>query len=152
MLKVVRAQGQGIVSDLGRWGYQHEGVPIGGVLDPFSFGLGNLALGNAVNSACLELMGQFDFVCAKPCQVLFANRGAQALLNNKSVLCGQVLTLQEGDVLRSLVLPRSTTPVSMICCATALVCFFAVSGMAAEPCRVGKPCKSRLSFKKPGIP
>lgn len=67
MLKVVRAQGQGIVSDLGRWGYQHEGVPIGGVLDPFSFGLGNLALGNAVNSACLELMGQFDFVCAKPC-------------------------------------------------------------------------------------
>lgn len=101
MLKVVRAQGQGIVSDLGRWGYQHEGVPIGGVLDPFSFGLANLALGNTANSACLELMGQFDFVCAKPCQVLFANRGAQALLNNKSVLCGQVLTLQEGDVLRT---------------------------------------------------
>lgn len=101
MLKVVRAQGQGIVSDLGRWGYQHEGVPIGGVLDTFSFSLANLALGNPANAACLELMGQFDFVCAKPCLVLFANRGAHALLNNKPVLCGQVLGLQEGDVLRT---------------------------------------------------
>lgn len=101
MLKVVKAQGQGIVSDLGRWGHQHEGVPIGGVLDSFSFRLGNLALGNAANSACLELMGQFDFVCTRPCRVLLANRGAQALLNNKQVWCGEVLVLQEGDVLRT---------------------------------------------------
>jgi allophanate hydrolase subunit 2 len=57
MLKVVRAQGQGIVSDQGRWGYQHLGVPVGGVLDVVSFGLGNLALGNSPNASCLELMG-----------------------------------------------------------------------------------------------
>ena len=101
MLKIVRAQGQGIVSDSGRWGYQHEGVPIGGVLDGFSFRLGNLALGNPDNAACLELMGQFDFVCAKPCRVLFANRGAQACLNGKSLLCGQMVDLQEGDLLRT---------------------------------------------------
>lgn len=101
MLKVVKAQGQGLVSDAGRWGYQHEGVPVGGVLDPFSFTVGNWALGNEGNHACLELMGQFDFVCAKTCRVMFANRGAKALLNNKSVLCGQVLNLQEGDVLRT---------------------------------------------------
>lgn len=101
MLKVVKAQGQGLVSDSGRWGYQHEGVPVGGVLDTFSFSVGNLALGNAENAACLELMGQFDFVCAKPCRVLLANRGAQALLNGKYVFCGQVLDLQEGDLLRT---------------------------------------------------
>ena len=101
MLKVVKAQGQGLVSDAGRWGYQHEGVPVGGVLDPFSFAVGNWALGNHDNMACLELMGQFDFVCAKPCRVILANRGAKALLNNKPVLCGQVLNLQEGDVLRT---------------------------------------------------
>jgi biotin-dependent carboxylase-like uncharacterized protein len=101
MLKVVRAQGQGIVSDQGRWGYQHLGVPVGGVLDVVSFGLGNLALGNSPNASCLELMGQFDFVCAKPCRVLFANRGAQALLNSKPVSSGCVLTLLEGDVLRT---------------------------------------------------
>lgn len=101
MLKVVRAQGQGIVSDSGRWGYQHEGVPIGGVLDAYSFHLGNLALGNFHNAACLELMGEFDFVCAKPCRVLFANRGARAFLNGKSLLCGQLVELQEGDLLRT---------------------------------------------------
>ena len=102
MLKVVKAQGQGLVSDCGRWGYQHEGVPVGGVLDRFSFAVGNQALGNAENAACLELMGQFDFVCAKPCRVLLANRGAQALLNGRPVLCGQVVHLQEGDLLRTL--------------------------------------------------
>lgn len=102
MLKLVKAQGQGIVSDAGRWGYQHEGVPVGGVLDVFSYTVGNRALGNVDNAACLELMGQFDFVCAKPCKVLLANRGANALLNNKPVLCGQVLVLQVGDVLRTM--------------------------------------------------
>lgn len=101
MLKVVKAQGQGIVSDSGRWGYQHEGVPIGGVLDEFSYRLGNLALGNPDNAACLELMGQFDFVCAKPCRVLLSNRGAQAFLNGKPLLCGQLVALQEGDLLRT---------------------------------------------------
>jgi 5-oxoprolinase (ATP-hydrolysing) subunit C len=101
MLKVVRAQGQGLVSDSGRSGHQHEGVPLGGVLDRLSFEVGNLALGNPTDSACLELMGQFDFVCAKPCRIFMANRGAQALLNNKPVRCGQVFALQEGDVLRT---------------------------------------------------
>lgn len=101
MLKLVKAQGQGLVSDAGRWGHQHEGVPVGGVLDIFSFTVGNWALGNADNAACLELMGQFDFVCAKACRVFLANRGAQALLNNKPALGGQVLQLQEGDLLRT---------------------------------------------------
>jgi 5-oxoprolinase (ATP-hydrolysing) subunit C len=101
MLKVVKAQGQGLVSDAGRWGYQHEGVPVSGVLDSFSFTVGNRILGNSDNLACLELMGQFDFVCAKPCRILFANRGAHALLNNKPVASGQVLSLLEGDVVRT---------------------------------------------------
>lgn len=101
MLKLVKAQGQGIVSDTGRWGHQDEGVFVGGVLDNFSFHVGNLALGNPENAACLELMGQFDFVCAKACKVFLANRGAQALLNNKAVRGGQVLELQEGDLLRT---------------------------------------------------
>lgn len=101
MLKLVRAQGQGIVSDTGRWGFQHEGVPVGGVLDSFSYALGNLALGNPQGAACLELMGQFDFVCAKPCRVFLANRGANALVNNKRVWCGVAIDLQEGDLLRT---------------------------------------------------
>ncbi|WP_334120759.1 biotin-dependent carboxyltransferase family protein [Limnobacter sp.] len=113
MLKLVKAQGQGIVSDAGRWGCQHEGVPVGGVLDVFSYTVGNRALGNADNAACLELMGQFDFVCAKPCTVLFANRSAHAQLNNRQVVSGQVLVLQVGDVLRTL--PPSLGFWNMLC-------------------------------------
>lgn len=99
MFKVIKAQGQGLVSDTGRWGYQHQGVPVGGVLDVLSYMVGNWALGNPDNAACLELMGQFVFVCTQPGKVFIANRGAQATLNCKVVYCGQVLCLKEGDVL-----------------------------------------------------
>ena len=99
MLKVIKAQGQALVSDSGRWGYQHQGVPVDGVLDSFSFSVGNRALGNLDNAACLELMGKFVFVSTQPGKVFMANRGAQGVLNGKRVHCGQVLHLQEGDVL-----------------------------------------------------
>lgn len=99
MLEVIKAQGQGFVSDSGRWGYQHQGVPVGGVLDAWSYSIGNLALGNPASAACLELMGQFVFVCTQRGKVILANRGVQATLNSKRVYCGQVLHLQEGDVL-----------------------------------------------------
>ena len=99
MLRVIKAQGQGFVSDSGRWGYQYQGVPVGGVLDSFSYTVGNWALGNPDNAACLELMGQFVFVCTQPGKLFLANRGAQATVNNKVVYCGQVLQLQEGDLL-----------------------------------------------------
>lgn len=99
MLEVIKAQGQGFVSDSGRWGHQHQGVPVGGVLDSFSYTVGNWALGNPDNAACLELMGQFVFVCTQPGKLFLANRGAKATLNSKVVYCGQVLYLQKGDLL-----------------------------------------------------
>jgi len=99
MFKVAKARGQGLVSDFGRWGYQHQGVPVGGVLDRFSCTVGNRALGNPDEAACLELMGQFTLVCTRRGRVLLANRGARATLNGKPVYCGQILNLQQADVL-----------------------------------------------------
>lgn len=100
MLKVTKAQGQAIVSDSGRWGYQHQGVPVCGVMDGFSYQLANFALGNSSEAACVEIMGQFDFVCAQAVRLMFGNCGANAELNKRAVYAGQVLELQVGDVLR----------------------------------------------------
>jgi UPF0271 protein len=58
-LKVVRSGPSTTVQDLGRWGYQHLGVPVGGALDTTSLRLANAVAGNAQGMAGLEfrLMG-----------------------------------------------------------------------------------------------
>jgi biotin-dependent carboxylase-like uncharacterized protein len=43
------------VQDLGRYGYQHLGVPVCGALDPVSLQAANILVGNAPNTAALEV-------------------------------------------------------------------------------------------------
>ncbi|WP_370262503.1 biotin-dependent carboxyltransferase family protein [Limnobacter sp.] len=99
MLKVIKAKGVGLVSDLGRWGHQSQGVPVGGVLDPVALAVGNWALGNQDSAACLELMGQFELLCSEPCLVLMASAGAMFAVNRRAGFAGRVYHLTEGDVL-----------------------------------------------------
>jgi len=43
------------VQDLGRWGHQHEGVPVAGPMDPYSHRLANRLVGNPDSAATLEV-------------------------------------------------------------------------------------------------
>jgi antagonist of KipI len=43
------------VQDLGRWGHQAEGVPVGGPMDPYAHRLANLLVGNPDGAATLEI-------------------------------------------------------------------------------------------------
>jgi biotin-dependent carboxylase-like uncharacterized protein len=43
------------VQDLGRWGHQAEGVPVGGPMDPYAHRLANLLVGNPASAATLEI-------------------------------------------------------------------------------------------------
>jgi antagonist of KipI len=54
-LRVHRAGILSTVQDLGRYGYQRFGVPVGGVMDEYSHRLANLLVGNAEGEATLEL-------------------------------------------------------------------------------------------------
>jgi len=54
-MKIVKPGLLTTVQDLGRWGYQSGGVPVSGAMDPFSFRVGNVLLGNAPNDAALEI-------------------------------------------------------------------------------------------------
>jgi 5-oxoprolinase (ATP-hydrolysing) subunit C len=99
VLKVVRAQGQGLVSDGGRFGLQGQGVPVGGVLDAFSYRIANAALGNPPGLAALELMGKFEFVCTESVELILGSRASHASLDGRVLHDGQVYTLQAGDVL-----------------------------------------------------
>jgi antagonist of KipI len=54
-LKVHRAGILSTLQDLGRYGYQRFGVPVGGVMDEYSHRLANLLVGNAELEATLEM-------------------------------------------------------------------------------------------------
>jgi antagonist of KipI len=55
LLTVLRPGMFTTVQDLGRWGYQTEGVPVSGALDPLSHRLANRLLGNEAGAATLEV-------------------------------------------------------------------------------------------------
>lgn len=54
-LRVIRPGMLTTVQDLGRWGYQHNGVPVAGPMDSYSHRLANQLVGNAANAAALEI-------------------------------------------------------------------------------------------------
>ncbi len=43
------------IQDLGRFGYQRDGLPVGGAMDPYAFQIANLLVGNRPNEAALEI-------------------------------------------------------------------------------------------------
>ncbi len=54
-LKVLRAGILSTIQDLGRWGHQRFGVPVGGVMDEYSHRLANILVGNDEHAATLEM-------------------------------------------------------------------------------------------------
>ena len=55
---MIRVESPGLfttVQDLGRWGHQHHGVPVAGPMDPFAHRFANLAVGNGMSCATLEI-------------------------------------------------------------------------------------------------
>jgi antagonist of KipI len=54
-LTIVRPGMLTTVQDLGRWGYQHLGVPVAGPMDWYSHRLANRLVGNADGAAALEI-------------------------------------------------------------------------------------------------
>lgn len=55
-LTVIEPGLQTQLQDEGRWGWQRDGVPVGGAMDPWSHRLANLLAGNAGDEATLEIL------------------------------------------------------------------------------------------------
>jgi antagonist of KipI len=54
-IRIIKKGSLDAIQDLGRFGYQHQGIPPGGALDPFALQLANGLVGNAPGEAGLEL-------------------------------------------------------------------------------------------------
>jgi len=88
------------VQDGGRFGYQKMGMPISGALDAYAFRVANLLVGNAPESAVLEITitgPKLEFISASDIALTGAQMGMT--LNDKPVVHWQSLRVQPGDML-----------------------------------------------------
>lgn len=89
------------VQDLGRYGYQRQGVVVAGAMDDYALQMANLLVGNTRDDACLEFTlvgGQFRF-CGEH---VIALTGAdfQASVGQAPIQPWQAMRVQDGDILK----------------------------------------------------
>jgi len=88
------------VQDRGRFGYQHVGIPVSGVLDSFACRVANLLVGNPEGSAVLEstIVGpQLAVLCEADIALTGALMGAK--LNHKPIKNWKTIRVKPGDML-----------------------------------------------------
>lgn len=88
------------VQDEGRYGYQQFGVPVSGVMDSFSYRVGNILVGNEEKEAVLEvtMLGP---------QIIFENDSVIAItggdlspmINGKAIFMWESIYVKKGDQL-----------------------------------------------------
>jgi UPF0271 protein len=90
------------VQDMGRFGYQEQGVPVAGMLDPVALALANALVGNPPGEAALELyaLGPGLLVEAESVRIAISGPARPILTREggtRSLECGRGHTLRRGD-------------------------------------------------------
>lgn len=88
------------VQDLGRWGYQSDGVPVAGAMDLAALRFGNAMLGNDENSAAIEvtILGP-EIAIEGAGLAVFAGADLGFCVNKQPVGAWKVVALKTGDVI-----------------------------------------------------
>jgi antagonist of KipI len=84
VLRVIAPGALCAIQDLGRPGYQHFGVPIGGAMDRVACIIANRLVGNPPTAACLEITaGGAAFEVLAPCVIAVTGGDLGATLDNR---------------------------------------------------------------------
>lgn len=101
MVEVLKSGFFTTVQDLGRYDFQHYGVPISGAMDHYSANLANALLNNDKNDAVLELTmtgPSLQFRCDT--QICISGADMSPQLNNEAVNLNHVVAVNKGDILK----------------------------------------------------
>ena len=71
-IRIIKKGSLDAIQDLGRFGYQHLGIPPGGALDPWALQLANGLVGNTPGEAGLELFFRHLPFSSKKMQLLLS--------------------------------------------------------------------------------
>ena len=88
------------VQDSGRIGYQQFGVPVSGVMDPRSFAIANMLVGNPTDEAVLEITMLGPAIAFDEANIIAVTGGnLSPLLNGVAMPMYQAVLVKAGDVL-----------------------------------------------------
>jgi biotin-dependent carboxylase-like uncharacterized protein len=87
------------VQDLGRWGFQGQGIPVAGAMDGFALQAGNILVGNERNLAALEItvMGPSLSVLEGEGMVCLTGAELDLRINGQKVPTWTALPVSTGD-------------------------------------------------------
>ncbi|MBJ7221667.1 MULTISPECIES: 5-oxoprolinase subunit PxpC [unclassified Brenneria] len=106
MLKIIHAGLYTSVQDTGRFGFRRLGISQSGALDIPALKMANLLVGNAENSAALEItLGNFVATFTSPCWVALTGADCHAVLDGKPLWTGWRFAVEAGQTLK-MHLPR----------------------------------------------
>lgn len=100
-LTVTQSGPRTTVQDLGRSGYQHQGLSPGGAADLRAFRWANHLLDNPHNAACLEItFGSFAATADQPLLLALTGADCQAVVNGEPIRHWGVFWMNPGDRLQ----------------------------------------------------
>ena len=89
------------IQDLGRWGYQQFGVPIGGAMDTISATTANRICGNDDHESVLECtLHGLEMKCNETLSFALAGGGARATINGEAVAYNRLIKVVAGSILK----------------------------------------------------
>ena len=100
MIKIISSGISTSIQDMGRPGYFHLGIPLGGAMDRFSMKVANLLVGNKEEEAGLESVfvgPKIEF--QKNCFVAVTGAEIPIFVNEKSYNTWQSIKINKGDIL-----------------------------------------------------
>jgi biotin-dependent carboxylase-like uncharacterized protein len=100
MVEVLKSGFYTTVQDLGRYYFQHYGVPISGAMDHYSVNLANALLNNEKNEAVLEMtMTGPSLKFHRDTQICISGADMSPRLNDQAVNLNHVIPVKHGDLL-----------------------------------------------------
>ncbi len=97
---IIQAGALTTVQDLGRWGFQHLGMPVAGAMDTHSIKLANWLVNNPTKEACLEctFVGP-EIKFEASCDIAVTGAIIPVFINNKPATQNTTLKIEKSDVL-----------------------------------------------------
>ena len=100
LFKVTRQGVYASVQDRGRFGYRTQEIPVSGVMDRYSYQIGNHILNNPANAACLEIfLGGFEFEALSDHTYVIAGATGDYYLNGVAIDNWKSFHVNKGDIL-----------------------------------------------------
>lgn len=100
-IEVIKAGPDDRIQDMGRFGYQHLGVPPSGVMDAHAASIANILLNNSQNLPVIELVLSFaKWRILSPTYFSTAGAEVEIKLNGKIQQVGKVFAVEKDDELQ----------------------------------------------------